>query len=424
MNSHRCSHVHRGWALLLVLLLTLGAAGAAEAKKKKKKDEDEKKQFTVSESMHKKLTTALEALQEEQYPEAEKVLKGLEGRADRLNAYERALVYQMLGYLESGQERYKKALVYFEKCLAEDALPKGGQTSTRFNVAQLYMATEQFDKTVTTLEMWFEEVENPHSSAYYLLAVAYYQTGKIDQAIVPAKKAVDIAKAPREPWLQLLVGLYYEARQFENALAPLETLIVVNPKKDYWKQLSSLYAHLGKEKQSLAIMQLAYTQDFLDLDRELRALGQLYLYHALPYRAALVLQKGIDNEIVDGDDRAWEMLANSWLLAREYDQAIEPLRKAAALSTEGNLYARLGAVLVEREQWSEASAALLKATEKGELDNPGNTNLLLGISYYHQRKSSQARRHFTAALSDEKTSKPAGQWLSLLAREQAERENI
>ncbi len=199
MNWKRHSHMHRGWALLLVLLLTLGAAGAAEAKKKKKDEEEDKKQYTVTEAMHKKLTIALEALQAEQYPVAEDVLKKLEDRADRLSTYERALVYQMLGYLESGRERYKEALVYFEKCLAEDALPAGGQTSTRFNVAQLYLATEQYEKAVTTLERWFEEVETPNSSAYYLLAVAYYQIGKIEKAIIPAKKAVDIAKTPREP---------------------------------------------------------------------------------------------------------------------------------------------------------------------------------------------------------------------------------
>jgi tetratricopeptide (TPR) repeat protein len=414
--------VHRGWALLLVLLLTLGAAGAAGAKKKK--EDEEKKQFTVSEAMHKKLTTALEALQEEKYPEAERVLKDLEGRAERLNAYERALVYQMLGYLESGRERYKQALVYFEKCLSEDALPEGGQTSTRFNVAQLYLATEQYDKAVTSLEKWFEEVETPNSSAYYLLAVAYYQIGKIDKAIVPAKQAVDLSTTPKEPWLQLLIGLYYEAKQFEKALAPLEVLIVVNPKKDYWKQLSSLYAHLGKEKQSLAVMQLAYSQGFLEIDRELRALAQLYLYHSLPYRAALVLEDGFAKEILEPDDSAWEMLANSWLLAREYDRALKPLNTAAELSPKGNLYARLGAVLVEREQWSEASDALLKAVEKGKLDNPGSTNLLLGISFYHQSQIARANKHFRAALDDEKSSKPAAQWLELMAREAAELENI
>ena len=423
MNSHRHSCVRRGWSLLLVLLLTLGAAGTAGAKKKKK-DEEDKKQYTVSEAMHKKLSTALEALQAEDYPEAGSILKRLEDRAERLNAYERALVYQMLGYLESGQERYKQALVFFEKCLAEDALPPGGQMSTRFNVAQLYLATEQFEKAVTTLELWFEDVEAPNSSAYYLLAVAYYQIGKIDKAIIPAKKAVDIAKKPREPWLQLLVGLYYEARQYENALAPLEVLLVVNPKKDYWKQLSSLYAHLGKEKQSLAVMQLAYAQDFLELDRELRALAQLYLYHELPYRAALVLEDAFAKEFLDEDADAWEMLANSWLLAREYERSLDPLRTAAELSTEGNLYVRLGAVLVEREKWGEAADALAQGIEKGELENKGSANLLLGISYYHQKQSARARKHFNAAISDETTSKPATQWLELIRRETVELENI
>ena len=67
MSMHRHSHIRRGWALLLVLMLTVGAAGVAGAKRKKKDDVDEGKQFTVSESMGKKLTTALEALQAEQY---------------------------------------------------------------------------------------------------------------------------------------------------------------------------------------------------------------------------------------------------------------------------------------------------------------------------------------------------------------------
>jgi len=406
-----------------MLMLALGAAGAAEAKRKKKDDVDEGKQFTVSESMGKKLTTALEALQAEQYREAEKVLKALEARAERLNPYERALVYQMLGYLESGRDEYEKALVFFEKCIIEDALPHAAQAAARYNVAQLYLATEQYEKAVSSLEAWFRDTETPTSSAYYLLAIAYYQIEKIEQAIIPAKKAVDQAKKPREPWLQLLVGLYYEARQFDNALEPLEVLIQLNPKKDYWKQLSSLYAHLGKEKQSLAIMQLAYTQEFLELDRELRALGQLYLYHALPYRAALVLEDGLERERVDPDSSAWEMLANSWLLAREYDRAVDPLRKAAELSPEGNLFARLGAVFIEREQWSKASAALDQAVKKGELDNPGTTNLLLGISFYHQSKTAKARKHFSAALSDEATSKPAAQWLDLMEREAIEREN-
>jgi tetratricopeptide (TPR) repeat protein len=412
------SRALRGLALLLALLLSVVAAGSAEAKKKDK-DKD-RKQYTVSESMHKKLTAALEALQAEQYPEAEAVLKGLEGRADRLNPYERALVFQMLGYLESGRERYEPALEYFEKCLAEDALPAGGQISTRYNVAQLYLATEQYEKAARTLEKWFGEVEKPNSMAYYMLAVCYYQLEQVEKALVPAKQAVDLSDQPKEAWLQLLVGLYFEARQYENAVQPLEVLLSVNPKKTYWTQLSNLYAHLGKEKRSLAVMQLAYGQGFLESGRELRQLAQLYLYHQLPYRAGRVLEEGLAAKTIEQDVHAYEMLANSWLLAREYDKSISPLERAAELSPEGNLYARLGQVHLDREGWSEATDALTKALEKGKLDDPGNTNLLIGIAYYHQKQTERARRHFVVATSDESTRESADKWLQLLEREDRE----
>jgi Tfp pilus assembly protein PilF len=78
---------------------------------------------------------------------------------------------------------------------------------------------------------------------------------------------------------------------------------------------------------------------------------------------------------------------------------------------------------LEREQWSEASDALLAAIEKGEIDSPGSVNLLLGIAFYQQQKITRAHKYFRAALSHETSSKPAAQWLELLAREAAERES-
>ena len=362
--SLQMRRANRIWAFALTLLLALGAAGIADAKRKKK-DDEERAQYTLSEAMFKKLNAALEALQAEPplYSEAEKVLKALEDREKRLNPYERALTYQMLAHLESSQERYDSALVYFEKCLVEDALPIISQVQTRFNVAQLYLATEKFQKAVDTLEKWFEEVETPNAGAYYLLAIAYYQLEKIDEALIPAETAVKIAKTPREAHLQLLVGLYYETRKYKEAVRPLKALLVLRPKKTYWKQLSSLYAHLERHPRSLAVMQLAYGQEFLDLDRELRALAQLYLYSDLPYRAALVLQKGLADEIIEPNVKAYEMLANSWLLAREYTSALDPLQRGAEIADTGVLYQRLGAVYLERESWSEATTALGSAIE-------------------------------------------------------------
>jgi tetratricopeptide (TPR) repeat protein len=420
MFSVQISHIHRACLLLLVMVFAFGVVGSAEAAKKKKKDDKDKgKSFTVTEQMGKRLTAAHEALEAEQYEAAAEILVELEKRSKRLTPYERAIVFQMLGMTEASQEKYEQALVYFEKCLSEDALPHGAIVSTRFTIAQLYMATDEFEKAVKALEMWFKEVETASGNAYYLLAAAYYQLDEIKKAIVPAETAIKVSKKPKPPWLQLLVGLYYETKQYPKAVKPLEMLIMIDPKKSYWTQLSSLYAHLEQEEKSLAIMQLAYAQGYLTKDSDLRALAQLYLYHSLPYQAGVVLEKAGADDLVEKTPTYWEMLANSWLLAREAERAFEPLRTGAEVSEEGSLYARLGQLYIEREEWANASAALEKAIAKGDLHDEHTTHLLLAISYHHQQKYSAARKHLRLARNSETETlrNSANQWLLMVDRE-------
>jgi tetratricopeptide (TPR) repeat protein len=420
MFSGQISRIHRACLFLLTLVFALGVVGSAEAARKKKKDDKDKgKSFTVTEQMHKRLSAAHEALEAEQFKEAAVILKELEKRAKRLTPYERALVYQMLGMTEATQEKYEQALVYFEKCLLEDALPNGAIVSTRYTIAQLYMATEEFEKAVIALNKWLEAVETPNANAYYLLAAAYYQLNQIQKAITPAETAIKIAKKPKPPWLQLLVGLYYETKQYPKAVKPLETLIMIDPKKAYWTQLSSLYAHLEQEEKSLAVMQLAYAQDYLVKNSDLRALAQLYLYHSLPYRAGLALEKAKEDGFVEEDAIYWEMLANSWLLARELDRALEPLQTGAAISEKGDLYARLGQLYLEREQWQDAAEALRNAIEKGDLNDESTTHLLLAISLYHQKQFQNSIRHLRVASKSptETISKSASQWMLLVDRD-------
>jgi tetratricopeptide (TPR) repeat protein len=417
----RITRAQRICLIVLTLVFTLGVVGGAEAaaKRKKKDEKDEGKNFTVSEQMGKKLMAAHEFLEADDYVKAEQSLKELSKKTDRLNPYERALIFQMLGMAQAGQEKYPEALVSLEKCISENGLPNGQIVSTRFTIAQLYMATGEFAKAVQALETWLKEVEEPNANAYYLLAAAYYQLDEVDKAVGPAETAIKLAKMPKPPWLQLLVGLYYETKQYPKAVKPLETLIMIDPKKAYWTQLSSLYAHLDQQEKSLAIMQLAYAQDFLDKNADLRALAQLYLYHALPYRAGLVLEKAREDGYIETDALYWEMLANSWMLARETDRAIPALQKGAEISDKGSLFARLGQVYIEREQWPEATEALLNAIQKGGLADEATTHLLLAIAYYQQEQYSNAARNLQAARLSENESvrNAASQWLLLVDRD-------
>jgi Flp pilus assembly protein TadD len=110
-----------------------------------------------------------------------------------------------------------------------------------------------------------------------------------------------------------------------------------------------------------------------------------------------VLEQGREDGAIAADVESQELLANSWIAAREYDQSLIPLRKAAEGSEDGKLYVRLGQVHMQREEWSEAVELLERAVEKGGLEDPGNAQLLMGICYYNDERVAPARSSFLRA---------------------------
>lgn len=418
---------------LIVILMLVGciaaptlAATRTEKEKarreriEKKKKESAKINHTLGPSMHKKLNESLELLRADvlDFEALEAILLPLAKKSDRLKPYARALVYQLLGSMESSRERYPEALTYLEQCLATESMPYSAQVVIRYQVAQLYLATEKYEDSIRTLLIWFEEAENPNSAAYSLLAIAYYQNDEVEKAVEPAEIAVAIAEEPEERWVRLLAGLYFETEQWTKAIIPLEELVSRFSKKMYWVQLSALYANEDRGEEALAVLQLAYEQDLLEKDNELTQLAKMYLHYGLPFRAALVVEKGLADEVIESNTDSWELLANSWLLAREHSKAVEPLTLAAELSEDGELFVRLGQVYLERDNWGDAAKALENAVEKAGLKDSGHVNLLLGISFYNQDKPNQARKYFKNAQESESFEKTATQWLAMLARGQ------
>lgn len=399
-------------SLLLIAfpLVAVAAQGAEDRGKKRRRS------YVVGEYAYKKLSEAHELLGEDRFDEAKSLIDELAKRKG-LNPHEVALVWQTYGYIYSSKDQLARAADAFEKCLAQDALPDGAQLNTQYNLAQLYMATERFAEGVRTLKAWFQRAENPAASAYYLLALGYVQQDQVDQALGPAKTAVDLSPNPKEAWLQLLLSLRFEKKQYREVANLLEILVTRFPKKSYWMQLSAVYNELQQEENALAVMQVAYLQGFLTRDSELRNLAQMFLFHQIPYWGAKVLEQGLAQKQVDPDADAYELLANAWIFAREYDQALEPLQRAAKLSDDGDLYVRLAQVHMEREDWRLAVDALSAGLAKGSLRDAGHAQLLLGIANYNGKRVNAARQAFGRARRYEKVSQSARQWLKHIERE-------
>jgi tetratricopeptide (TPR) repeat protein len=335
----------------------------------------------------------------------------------RLNPYERAMVYRLKAYVAYAEGEFEVTIENFEKVLAEEVMSVEADNRIRFNIAQIHAALQKWKQVIPALERWFRYAPEPSPLAYYLLGISYYQLGKVDLSITNTEKAIDLSPEPAEGWLQLLAALYIQKEDYPRAVPILEELVIRFPKKAYWVQLSLIYGARDDYRHSLAAQQVAYLQGLLTDDKELQRLARSYLYHDLPYPAAKVLEKGIEEGTIPKDAKAYELLANSWIAAREYNRSLGPLLEAAEFSDDGKLFVRLGQVYLQREEWDEAAKRLQQGIEKGGLDKPGNAQLLLGIAYYNGNRVGPARAAFSRALQHESTRAEADRWIAHLATE-------
>ena len=414
----------RALSLALGLVFLIGAAAApvdnsAYAQRERREKPKTKRVETASPKVYKYFQKAYEGLETDNFVLTLEALDKVRGMK-KLSAYERSVTWQLYGFVYAGQERYKLALDAFEKCVAAGGLPDAQELQTRYNLGQLYIANEQYQKGVDALESWIQDALNPGPAGYFLIANGYVSMDRYKPALQWAVQGLARMDKPRESWLALTLALYFEEKEYPKCPPLLEQLVTHFPKKQYWKQLAGLYGELGQEKKQLAAFELAYRQGLLTTNSELTQMAQLFLYHDVPYKAAVLMDKHLESGAVERSAKNWELLANSWIHSREYERSEQPLRTAASLSEDGDLYVRLAQVYFERESWNDARKSLDSAFEKGELKDPGQAYLLLGIANFNAGRSASAERAFRRARKFNKQRKSANQWLRHMQQGSAE----
>jgi tetratricopeptide (TPR) repeat protein len=403
-------------SIAVALSLVLASVGGATAADEKKKKKSRKRSYVLSEQTARKMLKFGELAEEERYEEALEVLDRL-AKKSRLKKHDRAMIYQNRAYMLAALERYPEARESLEIALEQDALPDVSTNAIRFNLAQLYMSEEKFQKAVGMFELWIATAENPGAQAEFYMAAAYAQTEQYDKALPHARLAVAKSKSPVEQYMAVQLALEFQSGNLLESLDLLKQLATLFPRKRYYMQLAYSYSSMGEEGQALAMLELADVQGFIEKNDEVVNLAQRYMFQSLPYQAAKIVEKAFDDGIMEETSENYELLANSLLHAREYDSALDPLAKAAEMAEDGDLYIRLAQVYLEVENWKSARAALEAAVDKGGLRDPGNAQLLLGISNFNEKRFQSARTAFQTAMKDDNTAKSAKRWLEHVNRE-------
>lgn len=389
---------------------------AAHAQKQKKQKPKGKRTETLSKAAYDIIIKAQEALQvgtPEQEAVALAQVNKILSNCSKYKPYDCAVAHQTRGYIFANQDNYKASAQEFEAALSSGKLADYTALDLRYNLAQLYLGMEQYKKAIRSLEIWFSKAENPGADALFLAAQAYALDDRLNEAMSYAERGMAKATEPKENWYRLTLAIYLELEKFNKALPLLEKMVSYWPtKKEYFSQLGAIYQEKNRNKESFAVLALAYDNNLLTKSDEFVRLAQLYRYYDYPYKGAKIIEKEIKAGRIKKNKKNWEELGMAWMQAREHKKALQPLANAARKAKDGDIYLLLCQTYFQDEKYGKAARNCRNAVNKGGLkSNGGIAYQLLGIALDNQGKEKDAAKAFERCLDWKSTEKDCRRWV-------------
>ena len=409
-----------------LLLLPVGPLGvsyvqAQEAQKEKPKKPKTRRTQVLGKTAFRLIEKSQELLAEEKYDEAMEPLQTIMD-GENFKAYEKAVAIQTSGYIYAGKEDYEATIGAFERAIATGDLPPRVVSDLTYGLAQLHLAKERPRKSLQLMDQWFAAQEKePGGDPYALKAQIHLILDELRAAEQAIKKALSKEEEPKQQWTRILLSVLLQEERYGEARPILEDAVQIWPGvKAFWEQLTAIYYHFEEEDLAFVARRAMHVQDMLVSTKELSSMAQLYLYHDVPIKAAEILQSGMDGDRIEKTGKNYELLARAYMQAREWDKAIAPLTRAAEMSDEGKFYVQLAQSYVQGEKWGLAESALVKALNKGGLDDEADSWLLLGIARTRLEKYDAAIKAFRKAGDDDDVAKDAFRWIRSIERRLAE----
>ena len=367
-----------------------------------------------------KLMKAQELTEAGNHNEALAVLDVLKNKG-KIKGYGKAQMWNFYAFIYASKEDYVNAIRAYTEVIKIEETPAALALQAKYTIAQLNFQLEKFDLCIKYMNEWLKATGRPTPTAHIMLAQAHYQLKNYDKALVNVDKAVSLeTKAGRkvkENWLRLKSALYYDKGDYKNTAKTYEQLVKLYPKVNYLKQLAGMYGELGKDMRRLAVFDAIYINGDLKKSGDVLNLAYMFLGEEVPYKAAKIIEKGMNDKIIERNQKNVETLGNAWAQANQHDKAIPVLEEAAKLSSKGKLFARLAGVYFDAGDYQKAANAAKKASEKGGLKNPGNNYLLMGMSYSNLKKHESALQAFRQAKKTKSILKDARAWEKHTLRE-------
>jgi tetratricopeptide (TPR) repeat protein len=330
-----------------------------------------------------------------------------------LNDYERAMGEQMHGYVLLALDQLEEALRCFERAIELDALPNETHFALMRSVAQLLAAQEQWRQSIEALRRYLRYRPGAEPEDHLLMAQSHVQLERYREALPWVRAAIDHAgAAAQENWHQLELAIHFELGDHRAALGVLSTLVVHWPHRlRYWEMMAGAHQALEQDTDALAALMAAYDGGLITEERKLLDLVRMNLYLELPYQGGRILGDAIAARQVEANEANLRLLLQAWTAAREFDLAAELIDELAPLTGDGELLIRKARLMMEQNRWQATVDAAQRALELGNVREPGQAWLLIGIALMELDRLRESREALQRARdSGPDTRRQAREW--------------
>jgi uncharacterized protein HemY len=361
----------------------------------------------VGERAGKKVARAFEAYNEDLVDEALEILIEI----DPSDSFDRAYVSRFIGNIMATLDnRGQEAKGYLVDAVKQKELNDNEHAGTLRLLGDLSLQEKDYADAINWYNKWMDFTCKEDADIYTRIAQAFYETKQLDKIIAPADKAIALYEKPNKNPYVLKLTSYYERKLYPQTVKVAEELVRQFPdNKQWWSQLGFFYMLVEDFPRALSTFEMAYAQGYLVKVSEIKALAQLYATSDIPHKAALLLEKYINNGLLEKTESNYSQLANAFHSAKYHAKAASYYGIAAAINNDADLYRKQGVLLLAAEDYKGAVTALNNALEAGPEDE-GRVQFALMEANFYQNKFRTAYKHAMEAKKHSSVRRNANAW--------------
>jgi predicted Zn-dependent protease len=287
------------------------------------------------------------------------------------------------------EENTTLTLVYY---LAQLYFQKGLNEKTGPDVASYY------DKAEHYMARWLKMTKKPTLDGYVFYASLLYNRAildqnhpdkeKLKQAMAAADDGLMLSTRPKDNLYLLKLACEQQLEHYQNAIDIMELLVKLKPEsKNYWGQLLPLYVSTSQDVRAILTYERAQALGQLNAPKDNYNLVGLYFNLGQFDHAAKLLDKGLHDGTIEGDQKNWELLSACYQQLDRDLKAIDVLKEAAKrFPTAAQLEYLIGQNYYSLGKNVDAMNHLKICADKGGGSKPSQTYMFLAYVSFELQK--------------------------------------